>query len=64
MKTFFLFPSNTSRIQPLDAEVTANLKVRYLPILLARRFCNIDVGKERVYGIDILAGLQWAIVKL
>ena len=57
LKVVFLPPNMTSRLQPLDAEVIKNFKVRYRKLLLKfvvsrdnQRLTAPDIAKE----VDVL----------
>ena len=62
IKVVFLPPNTTSRLQPLDAGVIKNFKVRYRKLLLKfvvsrvnRRLTAPDIAKQ----VDVLQAIRW-----
>ena len=62
IKVLFLPPNTTSRLQPLDAGVIKNFKVRYRKLLLKFVLSRVnhgltapDIAKE----VDVLQAIRW-----
>ena len=58
----FLPPNTTSRLQPLDAGMIKNFKVRYRKLLLKFVVSHINsrsTAAEIVSTVDVLQAIQW-----
>lgn len=58
---FFLLPNNTSQVQPLDAEIIAQVMVEFKYQILLRIFENIEGGKKPIYNIGTLTIIKWIL---
>ena len=62
IKLVFLPKNNTSQLQPCDAGIIRNFKVKYRKQLLKHIISRIDDGKrasEIIQGIDFLQCMRW-----
>lgn len=62
IKLVFLPPNTTSRLQPLDAGIIKNFKVRYRKLLLKFVVSRVNSGStaaEIVKTVDVLQAIRW-----
>lgn len=61
VEILFLPPNSTSKLQPLDAEIIATLKIKYRKIQYEHALDRIDSGISNIYHlqVDQLTAMQW-----
>lgn len=58
MEVTFLLPNTTSKVQPVNAEVIAAVKVRYCSAQMERALDRICEEITEIYKIDILSAMR------
>lgn len=58
MELVFLPPNTTSRLQPVDAELIAAMKMQYRKFHLERALDLLDESEKHVYAVDMLTAVR------